>query len=72
MYIPRNWEFGSAFENFRYFTGGGGVGVDTPKPPFGTPWLLVQQRKLCWVYLAIGNFYILQNELSTFQLTLVE
>jgi uncharacterized protein YbdZ (MbtH family) len=34
MYIPRNWEFGSALAKLRNFVG---WGVDPPKPPFGTP-----------------------------------
>jgi hypothetical protein len=34
VYIPRNWEFGSALAKLRNFGGGG---FEPPKPPFGTP-----------------------------------
>jgi hypothetical protein len=34
MYIPWNWEFGSALAKLKNFGGGG---VLTPKPLFGTP-----------------------------------
>jgi hypothetical protein len=34
IYIPRNWEFGSALPKFRNYGGGG---VEPAKPPFGTP-----------------------------------
>jgi hypothetical protein len=38
MYIPRNWEFGSALANLRNFGGGGGLNPQTT--PFGTPLFL--------------------------------
>jgi hypothetical protein len=47
MYIPRNWEFGSALTKLRIF-GGWGV-LNPPNPPFGTP--LIQAAKTCHVIL---------------------
>jgi hypothetical protein len=52
MYIPRNWEFGSALAKLQNFRGGW---VDTPKPISVRHCLPVQEDKLCWVYLAIDN-----------------
>jgi hypothetical protein len=40
MYIPRNWEFGSALAKLRNF-GGRGVELHNPSP-FGTP-LITQE-----------------------------
>jgi hypothetical protein len=35
MYLPRNWEFGSAFSKLRNF-GGGGLNIPTPPPRYAT------------------------------------
>jgi hypothetical protein len=40
MYIPQNWEFGSALAKLRNFGGGGGV--EPLKPPVGTPLVLAR------------------------------
>jgi hypothetical protein len=41
MYIPRNWEFGSALAKLRNFGGGGGFESPPKTPYFGTPLLHV-------------------------------
>jgi hypothetical protein len=46
MYIPRNWEFGSALAKLR--NGGRGGGLNPPKTtPFGTPLLFTA----CMIFL---------------------
>jgi hypothetical protein len=51
MYIPRNWEFGSALVKLRKFGGGGGV-----EPPLGTP--LLRQAFACRHKLSIVFVYV--------------